>query len=195
MKIGILGGSFDPIHEGHLILARESERQFKLDKILFTPALVSPLKTESPSLTPAPLRARMVEMAIRGRPSWQLCDLELVRSGPSYTVETLRELRNIYPSPHELFFIGGVDAYEDLKNWKNPEEILKLSEWIIAPRPSHPLPKNLPPRFHPLQMRPIAISSTEIRHRAGQGKDVSVWVPRRVHDYLRQMKIYEEKKK
>ena len=190
MKIGILGGSFDPIHEGHLTLARDAQRQFKLDKILFVPAFLSPLKTRNASATPAPLRARMVALALKEEPAFELSDLEFVQPGVSYTVDTLRKLRRIYPPPSELFFIAGADAYEDLKNWKGPEEILKLCEWIVAPRFAHPLPEKLPPRFHALKMRPVNISATEIRKRVGEGKDVSVWLPREVDHLIKRLKIY-----
>lgn len=193
MKIGILGGSFDPIHQGHLTLARESEKQFKLDKILFLPALHPPHKKESVPLTPAPHRARMVELAIRGEAHWELCDLELRRPGVSYTVDTLRELKKIYPLSHELFFIAGADSFQDLKEWKEPNEILKLSEWIVAPRPSVQLPDPLPPRVHLLQIPPMAISASEIREKAGRGEDISEWVPAKVRDYIGRMKIYRRK--
>ena len=193
MKIGILGGSFDPIHQGHLTLARESEKQFELDKIFFLPALHPPHKKESVPLTSAPDRARMVELAIVGEAHWELCDLELRRPGVSYTVDTLRELRKIYPPPHKLFFIAGADSFQDLKGWKDPEEILKLSEWIVAPRPSVKLPDPLPSRFHSLQIPPMAISASEIREKAGRGEDISQWVPAKVGDYIERMKIYRRK--
>jgi len=193
MKIGILGGSFDPIHEGHLTLARESQRQFKLDKILFVPVFLSPLKFGKTPLTTAALRARMVGLSLKGEPSWELCGVELSRSGVSYTVDTLRHLRKSFPPPHQLFFIAGADAYEDLKNWKEPDEIMKLSEWIVAQRPTHPLPVALPTGFHLLKMRPIAVSASEIRERVREGRDISVWVPRPVADYIKRMGLYREK--
>lgn len=193
MKIGILGGSFDPIHHGHLALARESEKQFKLDKILFLPALLPPHKKGDPSLNPAPLRARMVELAILGKPNWELCDLELGRPGISYTVDTLRQLRRIYPSPHELFFIAGADSLQELKQWKEPEEILKLSEWIVAPRPFFPLPRKLPARVHRLQISPMAISASELRERIERGEAISEWVPEKVRDYMQRMNVYRRK--
>lgn len=193
MRIGILGGSFDPIHEGHLALARESESQFKLDKILFLPALLPPHKTNDPDLSPAPVRARMVELAIGGQPTWELCDLELRRPGVSYTVDTLHELRRLYPSPHELFFIVGADSLQELKQWKEPEEILKLSQWIVAPRPSFKLPEKLPAQVHVLRISPMAISASRLREKIEKGEDVSRWVPEKVRDYLRQMKIYGRK--
>jgi nicotinate-nucleotide adenylyltransferase len=193
MKIGILGGSFDPIHKGHLTLARESQKQFKLDKILFTPAQLPPHKREDPSLTPAPLRARMVALAISGEPTWELCETELSRPGVSYTVDTLRELRKIYPAPHQLFFIAGADSFYDLKGWRDPEEILKLSEWIVAPRPAFELPRSLPPRFHRLAISLSPISASELREKIHRCKDVSEWIPEKVQEFLRRRGIYQAK--
>ena len=194
MRIGILGGSFDPIHYGHLALARESEKQFKLDKILFLPAFLPPHKRGDPDLSPAPMRARMVELAILGQPNWELCDLELRRPGVSYTADTLRQLRQIYLSPHELFFIAGADSLQDLKQWKDPEKILELSEWIVAPRPSFRLPERLPARVHLLQMPPVAISASELREKIDRGEDVSEWVPEKVRDYMEKMNVYRRKR-
>ena len=191
MRIGILGGSFDPIHKGHLTLARESAKQFKLEKILFIPASQSPHKKRDFFQTPVPLRARMVELAIGDEPSWELCDVELRRAGVSYSVDTLRELRKIYPPPHEIFFIAGADSFLDLKGWKEPKEILKLSEWIVAPRPSFQLPLVLPPRFHRLRISPISISASELREKLNQGEDVSEWIPEKVGNYVRRMRLYQ----
>lgn len=193
MRIGILGGSFDPVHYGHLALARESEKQFKLDKILFLPALLPPHKKEDPDLSPAPSRARMVELAILGQPNWELCDLELKRPGVSYTVDTLRGLKRIYPGA-ELFFIAGADSLQDLKQWKDPEEILKLSEWIVAPRPSFKLPEKLPARVHLLRIPLVAISASELRGRIERGEDISEWVPEKVRDYMRKADVYGRKR-
>lgn len=195
MKIGILGGSFDPIHKGHLTLARESQRQFGLGKVLFVPALLPPHKKGDSPAASAPVRTRMVEFAILGEPNWELCDLELRRSGVSYTVDTLRELRTIYPSPHQLFFIAGADSFRDLKTWREPEEILRLCEWIVAPRPGVQLPQRLPVGFHLLQMALVEISATELRKKIEQDEDISEWIPKKVISYMRQMKVYKERTK
>lgn len=193
MRIGILGGSFDPVHQGHLTLARESERQFQLDKILFIPAAQPPHKRADSVLTPAPIRARMVALAIQEEPKWELCDLELARPGVSYTVDTLRSLRKDYPPSTRFFFIAGSDSFQDLPRWKEPEEILRLCEWIVAPRLGFPLPEKMPPGFHRLEIKPIAVSASEIREKCRQGADVSDWIPEKVQDYLVRLKVYGEK--
>ena len=192
MKIGILGGSFDPIHKGHLTLARESQKQLQLEKILFLPALHPPHKSQTKQMPAASGadRTRMVELAIGGEPGWELCDLELRRSGISYTVETLRELKQIYLPPHELFFIAGADSFRDLPNWKDPGEILKLCEWIVAPRPGFPLPEKLPPRFHQLQMSPLEISASGLRRELEKEKGFTDWIPSQVKPYIEEKKLY-----
>jgi nicotinate-nucleotide adenylyltransferase len=136
----------------------------------------------------------MVELAIVGEPHWELCDLELRRPGISYTVDTLRELRKIYPSA-EFFFIAGSDSFQELKSWKEPEEILRLAEWIVAPRPSFDFPQNLPPRFHRLKIAPIEVSASELREKIGHGGDVSDWLPEKVLDYMARMNLYRTDKK
>lgn len=193
MKIGILGGSFDPIHKGHLTLARESQRQFHLEKVLFLPSLIPPHKRSDPHLAPAPYRARMVELAILGEPTWELCGLELRRQEVSYTVDTLRELRQIYPAPHRLFFIAGADSLCDLPRWKDPEKILKLSEWIVAPRPGFPLSSELPRGVHRLDIVPMPISATELRNKIEGGEDISEWIPQEVRDYMQKANVYRRK--
>jgi len=193
MRIGILGGSFDPLHRGHLTLARESAKQFKLDKILFVPAALSPHKQKEPPLSSPSARAEMIQKAIEGERGWELCDLELRRLGVSYTVDTLRELRRIYPPPHELFFIAGADSFQELRSWKEPDEILKLAEWIVAPRPSCKLPEPLPERFHLLKIPPMSVSATELREKIVRGEKISDWVPEKVCQYLETTKIYRRK--
>ncbi len=195
MRIGILGGSFDPIHQGHLTLARESMKQFKLDKVLFIPASVPPHKKNDAFVTPAPSRARMTELAIVEEPRWEVCDFELRRPGVSYTVDTLRELRKIYPPPHELFFIAGADSLQDLAKWKDPEEILKLSEWIVAPRDSVPFPPSLPGGIHRLNIPLVEISATELRDKIRRAEDVSHWIPERVARYIQERNVYSGSKK
>ena len=189
MRVGIFGGSFSPVHNGHLALAREAMSELNLDKIIFVPSFSTPLKSREKVL-PVSLRLKLLKQALRGLPGFSVSLCEINRKGVSYTVDTLRELRKIYPPPHQLFFIAGADSYLDLPKWKEPEEIMRLSEWIVAPRPSSPLPAKLPPRFHLLKMPPVEISASELREK---GKDISSWVPPKVKDYLKRMKLYQEK--
>jgi len=105
-------------------------------------------------------------------------------------VDTLRELKKLYPPPNEFFFIAGADSFQELKHWKDPEGILKLCEWIVAPRPSYALPKKLPPRFHWLRMAPLDISASELRENIESGKDISDWVPEKVRAYMEREKVY-----
>jgi len=138
----------------------------------------------------------MVELAIGGNPDWEVCDLEFRRSGVSYTVDTLRELKRIYPPPHELFFIAGADSLQELEKWKEPEEILRLSEWIVAPRPlfKSPRERGLPARVHLLRMPPVAISASELRERIEKGENISEWIPEKVRHYMEKMNVYGRKR-
>ena len=187
-----MGGSFDPIHQGHLTLARESQKQFQLEKILFIPAFHPPHKSQGKAIPVASAahRARMVELAIRGEPGWELCDVELKRPGISYTVDTLRELRKVYSSPHEFFFIAGADSFLEFNTWKDPEEILRLCQWVVAPRPSVKLPEKQPPRFHWLKMAPLAVSASELRQKIVRGENISDAVPLPVKEYIKREKVY-----
>lgn len=136
MRVGILGGTFDPVHGGHLALARAALRRLKLDQILFVPARLSPLKDSKP--TPAKHRLAMLRLATKGMRKARIEALELKRPGPSYTVDTLKALKRKYPGA-ELFLILGKDAARDLSKWKNPIGVRLLAEICIFPRPGlHP---------------------------------------------------------
>ena len=191
MKIGILGGTFDPIHEGHLALARAAKEQFELAKVLFIPAFIPPHKTARRDLTPAPYRYRMVEMAIRDEPDFELSDVELSRPEVSYTLETLRGLRKKYPN-HDFFFIMGSDMLAELPNWHEPEEICKLTEFLVAPRKGEkPQPPGLA-KFQWVRMSQCPLSSSQIREKIRQGKPLGKGVlPRGVADYIQRMKLYQ----
>ena len=135
-RIGILGGTFDPIHGGHLALARAAIRRLKLDRVLFVPARLSPLKDSRP--TPAKHRLAMLRLALKGMRKAKIETLELKRPGRSYKVDTLKALKRKYPHA-ELFLILGRDAARDLPRWKRPAEICRLATVAIFPRPGlHP---------------------------------------------------------
>ena len=173
-------------------MARESERQFQLDKIFFIPAGRPPHKKETFFLTPAPHRAEMVRLAIQGVKRWELSRVELERPGISYTVETLRELKKAYPDPSRLFFLIGADSFRDFEQWKNPDEILRLAELIVAPRPGFPLPEASPQRMHWLQMPPVEISASGLRQKLERGEEAFEWIPERAVAYIRTMKLYRK---
>ncbi len=195
MKIGILGGTFDPIHEGHLHLAEAAKKQFHLDKILFIPAFIPPHKARRRDMTPAPYRYRMVELAIREEPAFEISNVELNRPDLSYTADTLRDLRAKYPKD-ELFLILGRDTFREVPKWRRPVEIRKIVHFIVAPRGED---ADAPYPWHEgvseLQMKLHPASSSEIREVLGKGHALPPhWLPEAVLEYIQRMKLYQEKR-
>ncbi len=195
MKIGILGGTFDPIHEGHLAIARAAKNQFHLDKVFFVPAFLPPHKTARRDLTPAPYRYRMVEMAIRNEPSFEISDAELNRPDISYTVDTLKAFKEKYPAA-ELYFIVGSDTMPEIPKWYQPDEINRLVKFLMAPREgvdqnaALPYPKNT----QWIKMTEVPASSSRIREMLKQGRPVGPVLPEGVESYLKRMNLYGEGK-
>lgn len=192
MKIGLLGGTFDPPHLGHLRAARAAERTAGLDAVLFVPCARQPLKKAPPQASPFH-RAAMVALALWGRSRWLLEDCELRRGGTSYTVETIGELGSRYRGA-ELYLILGADAFESLPRWKDHAEIVKRCRLLVVPRPGTSpyllLGANLLPRVALCRTRPLAISSSEVRRRTAEGLDLSGWVPAEVGAYIRRHGLY-----
>ena len=184
MRVGILGGTFDPPHVGHLAVAQDAWSRIPLDRVLFVPAAVPPHKVGAVS-TPAELRLEMVRAAIAGDDRFQASDLELGRAGPSYTVDTLRELTNRQPGA-ELFLLLGADQFRELATWRDPAAISRLATLVLIPRGegdgSAALAAArgaLPPdaRVTPLEATRIDVSSTEIRRRRAGGEPIRYLVP------------------
>lgn len=196
MKIGILGGTFDPIHQGHLTLARAAQKQFGLDKVLFVPVFIPPHKSSRRDIVPAPYRYRMVELAIRHEPDFEISHAELDRPDISYTIDTLMTLKKLH-SKDELFLILGSDAFLEFASWREPQEIRKLVHFLIAPRKEEDLKKGkirLP--FEDgvswVQMPICPISSSDIREKIRRGELLSGLLPATVEDYVRRMNLYQE---
>ena len=169
MRIGILGGTFDPIHQGHLKLAAAAKAQAGLDRVLFIPAFIPPHKAERRDMTPAPYRYRMVEIALRDFPDFEISDIEYVRPDISYTVDTLCELKQKHPRD-EFFLILGADSVKEIPSWREPEEILKLASSIVAvPRPG--FEAEAPgANIRWISMPPCGLSSSELRNQMQQGR-------------------------
>ena len=192
MKIGILGGTFDPIHQGHLLLARAAQKQYQLDKVIFIPALIPPHKTNRRDMTPAPYRCGMVELALKDQPGFEVSSMEFDRPEVSYTVETLRALRKENPSS-EFFLIVGADAAAEISGWKESDEILKMAKVLVARRPGYASPKGK--GVSSIEMEETPISSSAIREALGK-KDAlgQAFLPCDVEAYIRQQKLYQKKK-
>jgi nicotinate-nucleotide adenylyltransferase len=200
VRIGIYGGSFDPIHLGHLLVAETVREQLALDSIRWIPAYQSPLKQATPP-TSATARLEMLRLAVADHPHFTVDDRELRRAGISYTVDTLRELHAEQPEV-EWFLILGADSLTDLGKWKEPTTICQLALPIIVARGGHPLPSLddlapfMPPSrlalvaTHTVTMPQIEISSRELRGRAAAGKSLRYRLPASVETYIRTRQIY-----
>lgn len=200
MRIGIFGGSFDPVHLGHLILAEQCREQAGLDQVWFMPAARPPHKSRQ--LSPFEKRVDMLELAVSGHPAFRIDELEKDRPGPSYTADTLVELRARHPE-HELFLLIGGDSFVDLPGWYQPRQIVELATLVITARPGWHMPgvDELCQRLHLADKRLlryqqvtiplIDISSTEIRRRAAAGQSIRYLVPRAVEAYIDSKGLYK----
>lgn len=197
-RLGVMGGTFDPPHIGHLIAAQEAALALDLERVLFVPAGVQPLKIGEP-VSPAEHRVRMVELAIAGNPCFELSRADVDRPGPSYTVDLLALLRGQLGPQAELHFIVGADSLAELPTWKDPVRILQLSRLVAVPRPGYPLvpPEDLGLPLALARERVVCIrapgvdlSATELRARVAQSKPIRYLVPEAVEAYIRRHHLY-----
>ncbi|MFC1905690.1 nicotinate-nucleotide adenylyltransferase [Chloroflexota bacterium] len=200
MDIGILGGTFDPIHWGHLTIAEEARQRLSLNRVIFVPAGQPWLKVDR-KITLALRRIEMVRLAIIGKPYFELSTIEVDRPGPSYTADTLAFLQQKLGAGIKLFFIVGQDSFNELPEWHNPGEVIMRSRLIVFTRTdSNPtdlvsleaLVPGLKQNTTFLDITPIDISSTDIRRRATRGLSLNNLVPDAVADYILQHKLYRE---
>ena len=193
MRIGIYGGTFDPIHVGHLITAEYARELLALDQLHFVVAAVPPHKTGLP-ITPAEDRFEMVRRAVASNPHFLPSDVEIRRGGRSFTVDTLRELRqSLGVTREELVFLMGQDSLADFATWRQPERILELATVVAFRRPNVPLdgvPEVFLQRIRLLETPLIEISATEIRRRVREGRSIRYLVPDEVAEYIRQRGLY-----
>ena len=198
MRIGILGGTFDPVHLGHLLIAEESRIKLGLDRVLFIPAGRPWLKEGQP-LTESSHRVRMVELAIASNPHFQVRLNEVNRPGLTYTVDTLEELRGELPVETELFFILGLDAFENFHQWKEPDRILELCCLVVVSRPGYGGEERdeLLARYREhggriclLPVHSVDFSASEIRRRAAAGISFRYQVPEAVEEYIGEYGLY-----
>jgi nicotinate-nucleotide adenylyltransferase len=187
MKIGILGGTFNPIHIGHLILAEEVREKLLLDKVIFVPTYIPPHKQNS-DVAAATERMRMVKAAIKGNMFLKASDIEIKRKGPSYTVDTVRALNKKFPGD-EMYFIAGSDLLKYLDEWKDFQELLGLVKFVVATRPGYPLEK-IPSYVKRVQIRAVDVSAFEIRRCIKEFKSFRYLVPEAVFEYINKKKLY-----
>jgi len=198
MKIGVLGGTFDPIHQGHLVIAEEVVTRLNLAEILFVPAGQPWLKMDYP-VSAAEHRVQMVRLAIAGKPGFKLSTMEIERAGPTYTVDTIAQLQAQLGAGAELFFILGWDNLNELPQWREPARLVKLCHLVAVPRPNYPLPglnsleaviPGLTSSTIILDTPEIDISASEIRQQVAQGLSISHLVPEQVDKYIREHRLY-----
>jgi nicotinate-nucleotide adenylyltransferase len=196
VNIGILGGTFDPIHIGHLVVAEEARIKVGLNEILFVPA-GQPLLKPDCNITPSDQRVEMVRCAIADNPHFKLCTLEIERPGPSYTVDTLMMLRQQLGSEVSFFFILGRDTLAALPSWREPQKLVQLCRLVVAPRLGSQdlqhLETEIPgllDKVIQLDMPVIGLSSSGIRQRIAQGLPIRYLVPDAVDKYITEQKMY-----
>ncbi len=203
MNIGVLGGTFDPIHMGHLIIAEEVRARLELAEVLFVPA-GQPLLKLNNAISPAEHRVEMVRLAIADEPSFKLSTMEVERPGPSYTVDTMAELSGQIGAGARLFFILGWDNLIQLPQWHEPSRLVKLCRLVPVPRVGHPSPDldsleaaipGLSQSLVMLDTPQIEISSSEIRERVGRGLSIHQLVPEPVERYIKQHRLYVQEGK
>lgn len=191
MRLGILGGTFDPVHIGHLLLAESAREQLELHRVLFVPAALQWRKAER-KITEARHRLQMLRLALSDNPAFQISEMEIARGGPSYTVETLEELSRTCAGD-DLYFILGEDALADLTNWREPDRIVRLARLVVAARRVDGAP---PARGKyaegavRLEMPLLEISSTDIRRRVAAGRSIRYRVPASVEAYILDNGLY-----
>jgi nicotinate-nucleotide adenylyltransferase len=190
--LGILGGTFDPVHIGHLVLGESAREELDLDRVLFIPASVQWRKGHR-KVTEPHHRLEMLRLAIVDNPAFEVSEVEIERGGPSYTVETLEELRRTRPAA-DLYFIVGEDALADLPNWREPERIVRLARLVVAARrvdaPAQAKSEYAEGAVR-LMMPLLEISSTDIRRRVGAGRSIRYLVPPLVEAYIRRNNLYQ----
>jgi len=198
MKIGVLGGTFDPIHNGHLIVAEEVGAWLNLSGVLFVPTGQPWLKASSP-ISAAEHRVQMVRLAIADKPHFKLSTVEIERPGPSYMVDTMAELHSHLESEDELFLILGWDSLAELPQWQEPSQLITMCHLVAVSRPGHPRPNlkklealvpGLSQRVVILDKTRVDISASVIRDRVVRGLSVRHLVPKPVNEYIKQHRLY-----
>ena len=195
MRLGVLGGTFDPIHNAHLFISMDAAASFGLEKVLIIPNAVPPHKPGQPVTEPHH-RLQMVELAVHGNRLLEADPLEVKRGGISYTVETLRELRRRYPDS-EILFLTGADAVAEIGTWREPKTVVRLCRLVAVSRPGLGLaelrarvPAELFPFIELHQVPPMGISSTMIRERVQRGLPIRYLTPDAVVDYIEEHRLY-----
>ena len=190
-RIGILGGTFDPPHNGHIAVARAALKEFNLQKVLFIPAKYPPHKPVE-TVTSEKDRLNMLQLALRDIPEFEISDIELVREGLSYSVDTLREIKKLYKNM-EIIFIIGADNISEMESWYRPDEIFKYATVVSFNRPGYESRGKYKMKIRLFNMQPVDVSSTDIRERVGAGRSIEGLVSDPVREYIEKNKLYGNK--
>lgn len=220
MKIGLMGGSFDPVHAGHLRAAEEISEKLALDQVIFIPALISPHKS-SETMADSTHRINMLDLSVKGNPRFKVSDMELRREPPSYTIDTLRALSGSNPQ-NEYYFIMGSELFAGIDTWKEFTELFNHSSFVVLRRPGYDLPDSAAPiplalgndfrysynnkgmevfahtssnELFFVDIAGIRVSSTEIRELARRGNSLKYLVAREVERYIAENSLYQLEEK
>jgi len=193
-RVGLFGGTFNPIHNAHLLVAETAWSQFALSEVVFIPNGIPPHKQELLGVDKED-RFEMVRRAIAGRREFSVSRIEIDREGPSYTIDTIRALADDYPQG--VCFIIGADRLLEIETWKEPEALLRSVPFLLAPRAGISLSAFKAPPFdaasiHPLEMDEVDLSSTHLREMVRRGKAIDEWVPAAVAKYVDEQGLYRE---
>jgi nicotinate-nucleotide adenylyltransferase len=200
-RVAIFGGTFDPVHLGHLVMAEQAREQARLDQVWFLPAASPPHKLGQ-AITPFAQRAEMLRLAVAGQPAFRVEELEKDRPGPSYTADTLDELHRLYPAL-DLHLLVGSDCLPDLPGWYEPARIIRRAGLLVVPRPGWPVigPERLREnlalapeirlRYQIVDVPLIEMASRDLRRRAAEGRTLRYLVPRAVECYILEKRLYQ----
>jgi nicotinate-nucleotide adenylyltransferase len=197
VRIALFGGTFDPVHYGHLRLAEEAREAANLERVLFVPANASPLRLQEPLSAPHH-RLQMLCLATADNPAFEVSELEIQRGGVSYTIDTVNAIRNQYPEA-TLFLILGADALQGFAQWRFPDAIVQECSLLVGVRPTHALqailerlPETIRQRVQPVAMPLLDISAHAIRRRVREGRSIRYLTPPDVIKYIQQHRLYQE---
>lgn len=200
-RIAIMGGTFDPIHYGHLVTAEAVRHKYKIDRVLFVPTGHPPHKKNRDVSSPEH-RYMMTMLATETNPYFYVSRIEIDREGTTYTIDTIKELKEMYDPDTKIYFITGADAFYEILTWKNSKELLQICSFIAATRPEYHkeelinnievIKNNYQSKFHFIEVPALAISSSDIRNRVRDGRPIKYLLPETVENYINKYDIYKD---